>query len=335
MKITMRTYFPAIAALIVSCAISADSSASSLPLIIAHRGASGYLPEHTLEAKTAAHAMGSDYLEQDLVLSKDGVPVVLHDIYVDTVTDVAGRFPDRKRENGRYYAIDFTLAELKQLKVTERFNPRTKEAVFKNRYPVWQSTFQIHTLEEEIQMIQGLNKSTGREAGIYPEIKAPAWHRQQGQDISRIVLPILDRYGYRTRTDKIYLQCFEHDEVKRIRNELGYRGRLIQLLDGSAENKTFTTRAGLEQVSKVADGIGPALDYVVTPQTNGTYRITDLVTNAHALKLEVHPFTFRADDLPKYAATLEELFRVFFLEARVDGVFTDFPDRGVAFRREH
>ena len=111
--------------------------------------------------------------------------------------------------------------------------------------------------------------------------------------------------------------------------------RLIQLMDGSAENRTFATRAGLEQVSKVADGIGPALDYVVTPQTNGTYRITDLVTNAHALKLEVHPFTFRADDLPKYAGSLEELFRVFFLEARVDGVFTDFPDRGVAFRREH
>lgn len=318
------------------------------PIIIAHRGASGYLPEHTLPAKALAHAMGADYLEQDLVLSRDGVPVVLHDVQIDTVTDVARRFPDRKRANGRYYAIDFTVAELKQLKVTERFHPKTGVAVFKGRFPIGQSTFQIPTLEEELQFIQGLNRSTGRKAGIYPEIKAPGWHRKQGQDISRIVLQVLDRYGYKTKADPIWLQCFEYDEVKRIRQELGYQGKLVQLLgsyspgenaDGkpapAVNNDFLRTRSGLEELAKVTDGIGPALSHVVTGKAGGALQITDLVKNAHALKLVVHPYTLRADESPAYAASFEELCRIFFVEAGVDGAFTDFPDRARACADGH
>src|ERR1043165_1359827 len=95
------------------------------PIVIAHRGASGYLPEHTLAAKALAYGLGADYLEQDIVLSKDDVPVVLHDIYLDTVTDWSRRFPERKRSDGRFYALDLSLAELKQLRVTERFNAKT------------------------------------------------------------------------------------------------------------------------------------------------------------------------------------------------------------------
>src|ERR1043166_4966177 len=202
-------------------------AAEASKIIIAHRGAYGYLPEHTLPGKALAHAMGADYLEQDLVLSKDGVPIVLHDIYLDTVTDVAKRFPDRKRADGRFYVLDFTVAEMKQLQVTERFDRRTGKAVFPTRFPIWLATFQLATFEEELQFIQGLNKTTGREAGIYPEIKAPGWHRMQGHDLSRIVLDVLSRYGYRTKADKVFLQCFDYQEVKRLRNELGYRGRLI------------------------------------------------------------------------------------------------------------
>ena len=325
---------------------AALAGAGRRPVIIAHRGASGYLPEHTLEAKAAAHAMGADYLEQDVVLSKDGVPVVLHDVQIDTVTDVARRFPDRKRKNGRYYAIEFTLAELKQLRVTERFNPKTGVAVFKGRFPLGQSSFQIPTLEEELQFIQGLNKSTGRNVGIYPEIKAPSWHRQQGRDISRIVLQVLDRYGYKTKADNVWVQCFEFDEVKRIRRELGYQGKLLQLLgrysagenaegkaDPVTDNSVLQTRHGLEEVAKVADGIGPALQHVVTGKINGVLQITDLVKNAHDLKLVVHPYTLRADELPKYALSFEELCRIFVVEGGVDGAFTDFPDRVGAWKR--
>lgn len=139
-------------------------------IVIAHRGASGYLPEHTLEAKAMAHAQGAHYIEQDLVLTKDDVPVVLHDIHIDTVTDVVEKFPTRKRDDGRYYALDFTLAELKTLRATERFNAVTGKQVYPNRFPKGQGRFEIATLAEELQLIQGLNHSTGRVAGIYPEI---------------------------------------------------------------------------------------------------------------------------------------------------------------------
>jgi len=320
--------------------VHADSAgAAPRKIIIAHRGASGYLPEHTLEAVAAAHIMGADYLEQDAVLSKDSVPMVLHDIHIDTVTDVARRFPGRKRGDDRYYAIDFTLAELKQLRVTERLDPKTGQAVYAGRFPPWQASFEIPTLEEELQLIRGLNKSTGREAGVYPEIKLPAWHRNQGQDISRIVLEVLARYGYKTRDDRIYLQCFDFAEVKRIRNELGYRGRIVQLIGENSQNESSTdynwirTKPGLAEVAKVADGIGPALQQVVAGKLDGALKITDLVKNAHDLKLEVHPYTFRSDSLPAYASSLEELFRIFFVQVGVDGVFTDYPDRGVAFVR--
>ncbi|MCA9216274.1 MAG: hypothetical protein KDB27_24565, partial [Planctomycetales bacterium] len=104
-------------------------------IVIAHRGASGYLPEHTLPAKALAYGMGADFLEQDVVLSRDGVPIVLHDIHIDTVTDVAKKFPNRKRGDGRFYAIDFDVAELKTLDVVERFDAQTKKAVFPNRFP--------------------------------------------------------------------------------------------------------------------------------------------------------------------------------------------------------
>src|SRR5690606_13931698 len=119
--------------------------------------------------------------------TKDDVPVVLHDIHIDTVTDVADTFPRRKRKDGRFYAIDFTLAELMHLRVTERFHPKTRKSVYPQRFPTWQSRFQIATLAEEIEMIQGLNHTMGRDVGLYVEIKNPAWHQTEGKDITKIV----------------------------------------------------------------------------------------------------------------------------------------------------
>lgn len=313
---------------------------ASARIVIAHRGASGYLPEHTLAAKAAAHAMGADYLEQDVVLSKDGVPMVLHDIQIDTVTDVAEVLPDRARDDGRFYAIDFTVDELKALTVMERAD-RSGEQVFPGRFPRGASSFQIPTLAEEIELVQGLNLSTGREAGIYPEIKAPAWHRAQGQDISAIVLGVLADYGYADLDDPIYLQCFDWNETRRIRAELAWRGRLVQLLGDNAwgeapdvDYDALRTRDGLAAIAQVAQGIGPSMHHVVTGvDAGGRPLVSDLVANAHALGLAVHPYTFRADALPDYADNLEEAFRTFLVEAGVDGVFTDFPDRAVAFLR--
>lgn len=341
MRIPLAKLLPLCAFAIAGVLGPVGLAASNEPqqIIIAHRGASGYLPEHTLPAKALAHAMGADYLEQDVVLSKDNVPVVLHDVCIDTVTDVARCFPDRHRTNGRFYAIDFTLAELKQLQVTERFDPKTRRPVFSGRFPIWQASFQMSTLEEEIQFIQGLNKTTGRNVGIYPEVKEPAWHKSQGKDISPIVLKTLARFGYANKDDRCYLQCFEFVEVKRIRNELGYRGRLIQLLaEGSStkpgtDDAYLTTPDGLAELAKVADGIGPSLQQVVTGKKDGVFQVTPLVHNAHAVGLKVHPYTIRADSLPRYATTADDLWRAFLTQAEVDGVFTDHPDLGSIFLR--
>ncbi|MBX7209694.1 MAG: glycerophosphodiester phosphodiesterase [Verrucomicrobiaceae bacterium] len=298
--------------------------AGAQPIVIAHRGASGYLPEHTLEAKAMAHAMGADFIEQDIVLTKDDVPVVMHDIYLDTISDVAQKFPDRHRANGRYYALDFTLAEIKQLNATERFSEKTGKQVYPKRFPKGASSFQIPTLEEELELIEGLNKSTGRAAGIYPEIKQPKWHRSEGHDISAIVLPILKKHGYATKTDACIVQCFEFEEVKRIRTELGWEGRLIYLMGSFKKGEKVTNeKPSLAEIAKVADGIGPAI----------SADIVDVVAQAHAAGLQVHPYTLRIDDLPKWAKSTEELLHLLFDVAKVDGLFSDFPD--VAVRHAH
>lgn len=294
--------------------------AHAQPIVIAHRGASGYLPEHTLEAKAMAHAQGADFIEQDLVLTKDDVPVVMHDIYLDTISDVATKFPDRKRANGRYYAIDFTLGEIKQLNACERFSEKTGNQVYPKRFPKGVSAFQIPTLEEELQLIQGLNRSSGRVAGIYPEIKQPKWHRSEGHDISAIVLPILKRYGYATKNDPCFVQCFEFEEVKRLRTELGWQGQLIYLMGSFKKGEKVTTeKPSLEQIVQVADGIGPAISQEIASQSK----------QAHAAGLKVHPYTLRIDDLPKWANSTDEVLHLLFDEAKVDGLFSDFPDVAV------
>lgn len=309
------------------------------PLVIAHRGASGYLPEHTLPAKALAYGLGADFLEQDLVLTKDDVPVVLHDIYLDTVTDIAARFPEKKRADGRYYALDLTLAELKQLRVSERFNAKTGKAVFAKRFPsgTAPAEFHISTLEEELQLIQGLNHSTGRKVGIYPEIKQPKWHREQGHDISKIVLPILARYGYATKADACFLQCFELTEIKRIRSELGWKGRVVMLLNAKGkeldgvDHDTLCTAAGIKDLAQVVDGIGPAIGRIVTWTTAGEQQVTTLVKDAHAAGLVVHPYTIRRDDLPKNCPSIDALHAAVFREAGADGVFSDFTDVTLAW----
>jgi glycerophosphoryl diester phosphodiesterase len=314
-------------------------AAESRPLVIAHRGASGYLPEHTLAAKAMAHGLGADFIEQDLVLTKDDVPVVLHDIYLDTVSDVAKRFPGRKRADGRYYALDLTLAELKQLRVSERFNAKTGKRVFAKRYPsdTAPAEFRVSTLEEELQLIQGLNQSTGRKVGIYPEIKQPKWHREQGHDISKIVLPILARHGYATKADACFLQCFELAEVKRIRGELGWKGRMVMLIEAKAKGEDGTdhealcTEAGLREVAKVVDGIGPAIGRIVTWSSSTEKKTSELVKWAHAAGLVVHPYTIRVDELPKNCPSAEALHTALFREAKADGVFTDFTDVTLAW----
>jgi len=321
---------PRLLALLLTLGVLA--AAEPRPLVIAHRGASGYLPEHTLAAKALAYGQRADYLEQDVVLSKDGVPVIFHDPHIDTTTDVAKKFPGRQRADGRYFALDFTVAELKQLNASERFNPKTGKAVFPRRFPVGVGSFQVVTLEEEIQFIQNLNRSTGRNVGIYPELKAPAWHRKEGRDLAAAVLPILRRYGYDAKDSACFVQCFEYAEIKRLRGELGWQGKLVMLLGvkgkgpGETDFTFLQTDAGLTELAKLVDGIGPPISSVVTGKTTAERKVTDLAARARKAGLKSHPYTLRADELPKCVSSVDELVKALFDEAKVDGVFTDFPD---------
>ena len=309
-------------------------------IVIAHRGASGYLPEHTLEAKAMAYAMGADYIEQDLVMTADDQLIVLHDITLDRTTDVAERFPGRARADGRYYAIDFTLAEVRQLQATEGFDIENGERVqgFRDRFPMGQSSFRVPTFQEEIELIQGLNHSTGRDIGIYPEIKQAAFHRAEGKDISTAVVNVLKEYGYTSKASKVFLQSFEFEELEIIKQEIlpaaGIEVRLIQLI-GSADSYPWMFEAdGMERLSSWVDGIGPSYNLVIERESSASdIRITPLVQRAHAAGLQVHPYTYRADNgaVPAYAGSFDRLLELHYIEADVDGVFTDFPDKAVQF----
>jgi len=306
--------------------------------VIAHRGASGYLPEHTLAAKAMAYAQGADFIEQDLVMSKDDHVVVLHDHHLDTVTNVRDVFPDRARDDGRYFVVDFTLAEIRQLAVSERFklSDGPNVAVYEQRFPLGKSSFRIATFAEEIELIQGLNQSTGGSTGIYPEIKSPAFHRGEGKDISAAVLRVLKNYGYDDREDRIFLQCFDADELQRIHGELlpamNMNVPLVQLLGTEPEFRAALTPEGMKSIASYADGIGPSMNLIVEPGSAATdLEITNLVQLAHELNLLVHPYTFRRDLLPAYVSDYEELLDIFLKDIGVDGVFTDFPDLTVKF----
>jgi glycerophosphoryl diester phosphodiesterase len=296
------------------------------PLIIAHRGASGYLPEHTLESVILAYAQGADFIEQDLVVTKDSKIVVLHDIHLETVTDVEQLFPSRKREDGRYYVLDFTLAELKTLNIHERQNTLGKQ-VFPNRYQ-GNGTFHIATFEEQIKMIQQLNRQFNKNTGFYPEIKSPAWHREQGVDISQLVMAVLRKHELDDADKAIYVQCFDFAETQRLRNDLNAKVKLIQLiaendwLESPTDYNALKTPAGLKAIAKVAQGIGPWIPQLIDLST---MRPTAFAKQAQAAGLKVHPFTFRKDELPDNV-NQEQVLQMLFEAVKVDGLFTDFTD---------
>lgn len=313
--------------LLFSCNQTKKQPIMDQKIVIAHRGASGYLPEHTLEAKAMAHTMNADFIEQDLVLSKDDIPIVIHDIYLDNVTDVATKFLDRKRNDNRYYVIDFTFDELKSLRVTERFNPKTGEQFYPNRFPKNKGNFKLHSLQEEIELIQGLNKSSSKNIGIYPEIKEPEFHRKEGKNLTEIVLKVLSDYGYKTKTDHCILQCFDAKELERIRTELQSELFLVQLIEFPEETKQ------LEHFATYADGIGPYYKQILSEKVNGKFTFTSLVSDAHQLGLKVHPYTFRADSLNEFSS-FEEMMQTLLIDANIDGCFTDFPDLVVDFLKD-
>jgi len=299
---------------------------SAAPIVIAHRGASGYLPEHTLEAKALAYGLGADYLEQDVVATRDAQLVVLHDLHLDDVTDVASRFPGRQRADGRHYAIDFDLAELQQLAVSERRKPGSRSARFPERFPADAALFRISTLEQELALIEGLNKSMRRTIGIYPEIKHPRWHHEHGIDLAGKLLAVLAAHGYSNAGSAAYVQCFDADELRRVREDLGSRLQLVQLVGEEPEYAPLLTAEGLASVARYADALGPSYKQLVSPTDVPPLRKSPLVDAAKRAGLKLHPYTFRRDELPAFATDFEALVLAFFTEIGVDGLFCDQPD---------
>ncbi len=357
---TMFTKLPRLKKLCLGIIVALPiiSSAYADKIVVAHRGASGYLPEHSMAAKSMAYAMGVDYIEQDVVMTKDNALVILHDHYLDGVTNVADVYPDRKREDGRYYAIDFTLAEIQTLSMTEAFKMKDGKAtaVYPKRFPLWKSQFKVHTLENEIELIQGMNASTGNNVGIYVEVKAPWLHLHEGKDISAAVLKVFKTYGYTKKSDLAYFQSFDANELKRVKTqllpELGLDVKLVQLMAETSWNETMEYQDGkaqpynydwmfkpdaMKKIAEYADGVGPWKPMVVAPEsTKDKLVFTSLVKDAHQAGMEVHPYTFRLDEgrIPDYAENFEDLLDIFYNKANVDGVFTDFPDRAVNFLKQ-
>lgn len=308
------------------------------PIVIAHRGASAYLPEHTLPAKALAHAQGADFIEQDVVLTRDGIPIVLHDVHLDSTTDVASRFSGRERGDGRFYAIDFTLAEVQQLRAHERLN-RDGRPVFPERFPAGPGLSQVPTLEEEIQLIDGLNRSTGRVAGLYIELKGFAFHAENGLDLAEAVINVLRDNQWDKRSDDVYIQSFEPAALRYLHDDLKTDLPLIQLLadsddpdqTGDIDFGRLRTVEGLREIATYANGIGPSLNQLYQGKRGEVPVLTDLVARAHKARLLVHPYTLRADQLPDGISDFDELHRVLVDSLDVDGFFTDFPDRSATF----
>ena len=303
------------------------------PKVIAHRGASGYLPEHTLEAKIVAHWQGADYLEQDVVATGDGELIVFHDINLESITDVATLYPDRQREDGHYYAVDFLLSEIRTLTVSQRDDQGNDlSANFTATLPELSERFAIPTLAEEIDLIQELNRLTGRSVGIYPELKNPAWHREHGIDLARSLLDILSAAGYNDATDAIFVQCFDPSEIRRLREEFGTRVRLVQLVYDDENYSNLLDLGGLRELAEFAQGLGPGFEQLVDTGVDGAVKPSPLFQLARDNGLELHPYTFRRRNLPDYAESLEALLSVFFTDIPVDAVFCDYPDVAVRVR---
>jgi glycerophosphoryl diester phosphodiesterase len=301
------------------------------PIVIAHRGASGYLPEHTLPSKALAFAMGADYLEQDVVATRDGALIVFHDLTLEQTTDVARRYPGRQRADGHYYCRDFDLDEIRALGVGPRLGDDGRVR-YPGRFPEEGGRFGIPTLEEEIRFIRGLVHATGRSVGIYPEIKDPAWHQGEGIDIGPQVLRTLVACGCGGADMPVFLQCFDPVELQRLRRDFAPSWPLVQLIDSASGRPSARELAA---IAAYAQAIGPSTKLCYRPGSGAAGVDTGLADEAHAAGLAVHPYTFRRDDLPAGIGSFDELLELFLVDLGVDGLFTDFPDLAVRFRDRH
>lgn len=345
------------------------------PLVIAHRGASGYRPEHTLEAYRLAIEMGADYIEPDLVMTKDGVLVARHEPVIGGTTDVSLRaeFADRRTTKvidgvtyaNNWFAEDFTLAELKTLRAIQT----------RGRDPSYDGLFEVPTLAEVITLAQSESLRLGRPVGIYPEIKHSSYSSQVAQSLgfganyfeNQLAAQLHAAYG-NSRSAPVFIQSFEVSNLQYLNGITDIQ--LVQLIDAddvrddgsmslvppyerpwdfvvNGDPRTFAdllTATGLDFITSYADGVGPWKPYLVTTVADGVDRngdgvidirdrrvdgSTGVIEAAHAAGLLIHTWTYR-NDASGYGFSDPAEEMAYYMRLGVDGVFTDFPDTGVA-----
>jgi glycerophosphoryl diester phosphodiesterase len=331
------------------------ASSPTAPVVIGHRGASGYRPEHTLAAYRLAIAQGADYVEPDLVSTKDHVLVARHENEISGTTDVATRpeFADRKAtkvidgvSTTGWFTEDFTVAELKTLRAVERL-PQVRPA-----NTTYDGRFEVPTLQEVLNLVRAESRRHGRTIGVYPETKHPSYFDSIGLSLEEPLVAALRKHDLDDADDAVVLQSFETANLRELDTMVD--SPIAQLLDGSGKPWDFrvsgdprtyadlTKPENVAWIATYADGIG-ANKNLVLPRTGGaTTTPSALVSEAHAQGLVVHVWTLRAENQfmatnfrlgtdPNAHGDLAAETRAF-LDAGVDGLFSDHPDIAVAAR---
>lgn len=314
------------------------------PIVIAHRGASGLRPEHTTAAYRLAVDQGADFIEPDLVFTRDGVMVVRHENEIGGTTDVAAHPEFAARKATRvidgetvegWFTEDFTLAELKTLRARERL-PKLRPESAK-----FDGTDAICTFDEVVALAKAESRRVGRTIGLYPEMKHPTHFAAVGFDFPARLAAALKTHGLDGRDAPVFVQCFEVAPLKAIRSLT--RARLVQLVSaegGPADRqgvsyKDMVSAQGMRTIATYADGVGPDWSMVIPTVDGGLGAPTPLVADAHAAGLAVHPWTVRAENHylppklrigadPAAHGDVDAVYRALFASG-VDGLFSDFP----------
>ncbi|GAA5161566.1 glycerophosphodiester phosphodiesterase [Ornithinimicrobium tianjinense] len=335
----------------------ADTGApTTAPLVVGHRGASGYRPEHTLASYELAARMGADFIEPDLVATKDGVLVARHENLINDTTDVAlhPEFADRKTTKmidgvalTGWFTEDFTLAELKTLRAKERL-PQVRPA-----NTAYDGQFEVPTFEEVLELRERLSAELGREIGVYPETKHPSYFDGLGLSLDEPLVGLLEQYGLNKPQAPVFVQSFELANLADLNTNLKLRAPSVFLLwhsgypwDSEVAGDTvrdyahYTTPEGLREiVDAQVDGVGPEMTMVISREADGSMGAdTGLVDRAHDARLTVHPYTMRAENTFLYTDFRSSADPIAhgdmigqitaMLEVGVDGFFTDQPDLG-------
>ncbi len=324
---------------------TAPTLSGELPIVIAHRGDSGNRVEHTLEAYRSGINYGVEFIEPDLVLTKDGVLVARHENEISGTTNVADKpeFSERKttkvidgQEYTGWFTEDFTLAELKTLRAKERL-PEVRPG-----NAAWDGQWDIPTFEEVLQLLKEHEAKTGERVGVYPETKHPSYFASIGLAHDKPMLELLRKYGFDGADDPVFIQSFEVGNLQELAEKTNIR--LVQLVadqGGPPDRDDLTyadmiTPTGLADIAKYASGLGPSKLLIIDRDEKGRLKKpTSLVADAHNAGLVVHPWTFRIENvfLPTefqggYTASaigdVKAEMRVY-LATGIDGLFSDNP----------